>query len=137
VNKIYVPNSLYFLITCICLVFFPKAYQQSWIKWLTSSVLTLRLNSQQLITSEKPYYGAINWVYYVMWIDFTERCHDLFNRVVESLLCFLHEPPVLLCKRYLLESKYFESFGHISTHQGRLVSGSAGLTNRSTGVAYL
>jgi len=52
-------------------------------------------------------------------------------------LCFLHERPVLLCKRYLLESKYFESFGRISTHQSRLVSGSAGLTNRSTGVAYL
>jgi len=29
-----------------------------------------------------------------MGIDFTERRHVLFSRVVESLLCSLHERPV-------------------------------------------
>ena len=60
-------------------------------------------SSHRLNTSEKQYPGAINCVYYVIGIDFTELCHVSFNRVVESLLCSLHERPVLLCKRYLLE----------------------------------
>jgi len=45
-----------------------------------------------------------------MGVDFTGRCHVLFNRVVESLLCSLHEGPVLQCKNYLLESQYFRKF---------------------------
>ena len=67
-------------------LFLPKTYHQSWIKWRPSSVLTLRLSSEQLITSEKPYYAAIKRVYYVMAIGVTERCHILFNPVVESML---------------------------------------------------
>jgi len=41
-------------------------YQQSLIKWQTSSVPTLCLSRQQLITSEKPFCGAINYFYYVL-----------------------------------------------------------------------
>jgi len=45
-----------------------------------------------------------------MGIDFTEKCHVLFNRVVEFLLCSLHECLVLLRTNYLLESQYFRKF---------------------------
>jgi len=37
---------------------------------------------------------------------FTKSCHILFSLVVEYLLCSLHEHPVLMCKRYLLESQW-------------------------------
>jgi len=46
----------------------------------------------------------------IMGIDFTEGCHVLFNRVVESLLYSLHERPVLLRKIFLLESQYCQMF---------------------------
>jgi len=42
-----------------------------------------------------------------MGTDFTKSYNILFNRVVESLLCSLHEHPVLLSKSYLLESQCF------------------------------
>jgi len=53
-------------------------------------------SNHQLNTLKKPYYGAIiNSIYYAMLTDFTERSHVLSNRAVESLLCSLHERPVL------------------------------------------
>ena len=72
-----------------------------------------------------------------MGLDFTERCHVLFNRVVASLLCSLHECLLLLCKNYLPESQYFRKFQapeHSSDLSDRR---SASLTNRSTGVACI
>jgi len=36
-------------------------------------------------------------------MDLAKSCLVLFSRVVESLLCSLHEHPVLRCKSYLLE----------------------------------
>jgi len=37
-------------------------------------------------TSVKTYYDAINYLYDIIGIDFTERCHVLFTRATESLL---------------------------------------------------
>jgi len=44
-------------------------------------------HGQQLITSGKPYYNAFNYLYDIIGIDFTERCHVLFTPVTESRLC--------------------------------------------------
>jgi len=72
------------------------------------------------------HYGAINGVYHAMGIDFTERCHVLSTRVMESL----HERSALLCEGYLPEPQYFRKFHsqsrvktrHLNTDQRNLSS---------------
>ena len=70
----------------------------------------------------------------------------LFTRVAEPLLLYaLYQRPVLLCESYLLESQDFRKFQsqsyaktrHKNLHQSSLINGSANLTNRSSGIAYL
>ena len=107
---------IYFLFSIICILrwhafvlffFYPKHINN---RELQASFWVF--NSQQLHTSEYPYYGPVSCVYYVMGIDFTVRYHALFSLVVESLLCSLHVCPVglLLCKSYPIESQYFQKF---------------------------
>ena len=89
----FLPNFLYPLITWFVL-FFTKNISAIVNKMINFKRSNLRLSSQQFITSEKTYYGANNYVHYVMGINFSERRRVLFNRMVESLLCYLHERPV-------------------------------------------
>jgi len=56
---------LIFWILWYCLLFLPNTQHQLWRNWRNYSVVILRYfnSSQQLITSEKTYYGAINCIY--------------------------------------------------------------------------
>jgi len=85
-----------------------------------------------------------------MEIDFTERCHALFNLVMESVLCFLHERPVglyyfakVICYIRAVFSKVTFSISgenqtpELNVYQSGHISQSAGVNKQSTGVAYL
>jgi len=112
VNEISARNSLYPLVTCICFVVLPQLINNHEQNDELQAFELRVFSSQQRNTSEKPHYGPINCECHVMTIDFTERWHASFSRVVESLLCSLHERPVglLLCQGYLIQSQYFRKF---------------------------
>jgi len=63
VNEIYVPKCVYSLEKYIYFVFLPNTKQHSWIKWRTSSVLTLRLQQSSTYHFKKMLYVASNCIY--------------------------------------------------------------------------
>jgi len=96
---------------------------QLWIKWWTSSVLTLRLKQSAAYHFWKPYYDASRLP---LWRNMDRF---IFTRV-RNLCCALHERPVLLCEGYLLGLSYFRKLHsqsrmktrHMSTDQSGYTS---------------
>jgi len=59
----------------------PNTYQQPWIKWRTSRILSLPLKQSAT------YHFIINYLFDTIGINVTERCHILLTWMTESLLC--------------------------------------------------
>ena len=98
-NEISVPNFLYCLVTSI-LFFFLPAIVNIMANFKRSNFASSAVRNPSLQENRTMVQLTVS-----MGIDFTERCHVLFNPVVESLLCSLHDHSLLLCKSYLLESQ--------------------------------
>ena len=119
VNEISVSNFLHSLVvTCIFLFFYPT-HKHSLLKWPTSSVLTLRLQRSETYHFSKPCCGAINCVYDIIRINFTERCHVWLTPQAESLPCSVWGScaPVRSTETTVLSQVLFSISSEHQTHE--------------------